>query len=266
MTSIDTDEFRTLLEQERNRLHERGRLPARGERRQRSRTSSARSASGGDDNHLGRHGDARPTTASSTRGSRRARSRRSPRSTRRCSDRRRHLRHLRGLRQADRRRAPARDPVGAALHRRPARASVERPAARRPGGLVDERARRRSRSRSARSRAGAWQWAGLVAVALAAVVADQVTKHVVTRTLALDESVHVVGPLSIHHVQNSGIAFGLFSQRDGDRHARDGGGRRLDARLLRALRRAPPGAAGGARPADRRQPLEPRRPDPARTT
>ena len=59
--------------------------------------------------------------------------------------------------------------------------------------------------------AGAWQWAGLATVALAAVVADQVTKHVVTRTLPLDDSVHVAGPLSIHHVQNSGIAFGLFS-------------------------------------------------------
>jgi signal peptidase II len=59
--------------------------------------------------------------------------------------------------------------------------------------------------------AGAWQWAGLATVAIAAIVADQVTKHVVTKTLALDESVHVVGPLSIHHVQNSGIAFGLFS-------------------------------------------------------
>jgi signal peptidase II len=59
--------------------------------------------------------------------------------------------------------------------------------------------------------AGGWQWAGLAAVAVAAVIADQVTKHVVTSTLALDESVDVVGPLSIHHVQNSGIAFGLFS-------------------------------------------------------
>jgi len=61
--------------------------------------------------------------------------------------------------------------------------------------------------------AGAWQWAGLATVALAAVAADQVTKHVVTKTLALDESLHVAGPLSIHHVQNSGIAFGLFSSR-----------------------------------------------------
>ncbi len=59
--------------------------------------------------------------------------------------------------------------------------------------------------------AGAWQWAGLASVAVAAVLADQVTKHIVTRTLRLDEAVHVAGPLSIHHVQNSGIAFGLFS-------------------------------------------------------
>jgi len=59
--------------------------------------------------------------------------------------------------------------------------------------------------------AGPWQWAGLAAVALAAMLADQVTKHIVTTTLALDDSVHVLGPLSIHHVQNSGIAFGLFA-------------------------------------------------------
>ena len=59
--------------------------------------------------------------------------------------------------------------------------------------------------------AGAWQWAGLATVAIAAVLADQITKHIVTRTLSLDDSVHVAGPLSIHHVQNSGIAFGFFS-------------------------------------------------------
>jgi signal peptidase II len=58
--------------------------------------------------------------------------------------------------------------------------------------------------------AGRWQWAGLGAVVLAAVLADQVTKHIVTSTLALDQEVHVLGPLSIHHVQNPGIAFGLF--------------------------------------------------------
>lgn len=58
--------------------------------------------------------------------------------------------------------------------------------------------------------AGLWQWVGLVAVAGAAVAADQATKAIVSSSLALGESVDVVGPLSIHHVQNSGIAFGLF--------------------------------------------------------
>jgi signal peptidase II len=58
--------------------------------------------------------------------------------------------------------------------------------------------------------AGVWQWAGLASVATAAVIADQVTKYLVTSRLSLDESVTVAGPLSIHHVQNSGIAFGFF--------------------------------------------------------
>ena len=58
--------------------------------------------------------------------------------------------------------------------------------------------------------AGVWQWLGLAAVAGAAVAADQVTKWIVSSSLSLGESVDVVGPLSIHHVQNSGIAFGLF--------------------------------------------------------
>ncbi len=59
--------------------------------------------------------------------------------------------------------------------------------------------------------AGAWQWSGLGAVVAAAAAADQLTKRIVSRELSLDESVHLVGPLSLHHVQNSGIAFGLFS-------------------------------------------------------
>jgi len=60
-------------------------------------------------------------------------------------------------------------------------------------------------------RAGPLQWLGLAAIALAAVAADQLTKHIVTGHLALDDGIHVVGPFWIHHVQNSGIAFGLFS-------------------------------------------------------
>jgi signal peptidase II len=53
-------------------------------------------------------------------------------------------------------------------------------------------------------------WLALAAVAGAAVMADQLTKRIVSGTLGLGESKHVLGPLDLHHVQNSGIAFGLF--------------------------------------------------------
>jgi signal peptidase II len=58
--------------------------------------------------------------------------------------------------------------------------------------------------------AGPHEWLSLAAVAGAAALADQVTKRIVSGTLELGESKHVVGPLDLHHVQNSGIAFGLF--------------------------------------------------------
>lgn len=61
--------------------------------------------------------------------------------------------------------------------------------------------------------AGSAQWIALLVVAGAAVVADQVTKQVVGRTLPLGNSVDIIGPFSIRHVQNSGIAFGLFASR-----------------------------------------------------
>ena len=54
-------------------------------------------------------------------------------------------------------------------------------------------------------------WAALLVVAAAAVAADQLTKALVVRELALGEEVEVAGPLAIHHVQNTGIAFGLFA-------------------------------------------------------
>ena len=63
--------------------------------------------------------------------------------------------------------------------------------------------------------AGTAEWLALGAVAIAAIVADQLTKHIVSSQLALDDQVKLIGPLSIHHVQNSGIAFGLFSQATG---------------------------------------------------
>jgi signal peptidase II len=59
--------------------------------------------------------------------------------------------------------------------------------------------------------AGRRQWIGLGSIALAAIAADQLTKQVVASALAFGESVHIAGPFSIHHVRNSGIAFGLFS-------------------------------------------------------
>ena len=59
--------------------------------------------------------------------------------------------------------------------------------------------------------AGRMQWAGLIAVVAAAVTGDQVTKALVTNQLAFGHSVHVAGPFTIERVQNSGIAFGLFS-------------------------------------------------------
>ncbi len=55
------------------------------------------------------------------------------------------------------------------------------------------------------------QWMSLAAVALAALGADQLTKAIVTSRLDLNDEVHIVGLFSIHHVTNSGIAFGLFA-------------------------------------------------------
>lgn len=60
---------------------------------------------------------------------------------------------------------------------------------------------------------GRAQWLALGAVALSAVAADQLTKTVIARTLDLGEQVTLLGPVAIHHVQNSGIAFGLFASR-----------------------------------------------------
>ena len=65
------------------------------------------------------------------------------------------------------------------------------------------------------SRAGSLQWAGLLAVAVAAVVADQVTKRAIEHRLALEETHRVLPFLTITHVRNSGIAFGIFPGRLG---------------------------------------------------
>lgn len=62
---------------------------------------------------------------------------------------------------------------------------------------------------------GPAQWAAFVCVAVAALLADQLTKWVVSSALGIGESVATLGPFSIHHVHNTGIAFGLFSNATG---------------------------------------------------
>ena len=61
--------------------------------------------------------------------------------------------------------------------------------------------------------AGPAQWIALLAVAGAALFADQLTKQVIARTLDIGQSVDIIGPFSVRHVENSGIAFGFFSSR-----------------------------------------------------
>ena len=59
--------------------------------------------------------------------------------------------------------------------------------------------------------AGVSHWAALSLVAAAAIAADQLTKRLVAAHLSLGDAVSVAGAFSIHHVQNSGIAFGLLA-------------------------------------------------------
>ncbi len=61
-------------------------------------------------------------------------------------------------------------------------------------------------------RAGALQWVGLVAIALVAIVADQVTKAIATSSLTLgDPRVLVSGWFDLTYIHNTGIAFGQFT-------------------------------------------------------
>lgn len=54
------------------------------------------------------------------------------------------------------------------------------------------------------------QWLSLAVIAVAAIVADQLTKWIVASNIDLGDGLHIVGPFWIRHVQNSGIAFGFF--------------------------------------------------------
>jgi signal peptidase II len=62
-------------------------------------------------------------------------------------------------------------------------------------------------------RAGPLEWVELAAVAIAALAADQITKAAVSRSLHLNESVDLIGGISLWHVRNQGIAFGVFAHK-----------------------------------------------------
>jgi signal peptidase II len=109
--------------------------------------------------------------------------------------------------------------VGDALHRGPAQAGAalteEAPQERRPldvrvGSATDGLTPISVAERSLGARLS--QWIQLATIVAAAIGADQATKQVVASQLQLDEGVHVLGPFWIRHVENPGIAFGLFAR------------------------------------------------------
>jgi len=57
-------------------------------------------------------------------------------------------------------------------------------------------------------RAGSLQWVGMLSVAMVAIVADQVTKRLVSDRVGMDEVHQVLPFLDVRHVRNTGIAFG----------------------------------------------------------
>jgi signal peptidase II len=59
--------------------------------------------------------------------------------------------------------------------------------------------------------AGRAQWIALLVIVSTGIVADQLTKALVVAQLPLGDTAVTIGPFSIHHVQNTGIAFGLFA-------------------------------------------------------
>ena len=65
----------------------------------------------------------------------------------------------------------------------------------------------------AAQRAGLLEWVGLVAVALVAVVADQITKSLATRSLDRGEIVQLLPFFDLRRIKNTGIAFGQFTQQ-----------------------------------------------------
>ncbi len=122
---------------------------------------------------------------------------------------------MRSLREADRGGTPRGDAVRDEVHRlqAPRRAGLTNPAPRlidvRVGSATDGRVPISVVERSLSAQP--FHWVALVAIALSALAADQLTKLLVVQELSVGESIDVLGPFTVHHVRNSGIAFGLFS-------------------------------------------------------
>ena len=252
--TIDTEHFRTLLLDARVARRRRGRLHAR-----RGRAEPRRRGRASERDQPRRPGDRSPGARDRlvARGERRAAC--SPTSTRRSrgSTRAPTASAMRCGKSIDAD-APRGAAVGDAVPRRQAqgRARLSEPVPRLPGATSDALTPFSVAERSLA--AGPLQWLGLIAVAVAAILADQLTKHIVASQLSLGEVAAraravLDPPRAEHRDRIRALRRGDLARRRA--HRRRG---RLDARLLRALRRPPPGAAGRARARDRRQRLEPR--------
>ena len=223
VSSTTTDRFRVAASE---------RAPA--SRSARSRTSmstatspsAARPSAHGDENASVRH-----STASSTTRSRKTRERARGDRRRARADRGRNLRYLRSAAEADRRGAPRGDPVRDALHRRQAagRSGVDERAGAQPGRprrLVDGRAHTDLGRATRRSRRGAHQWVGARRGRRRRDrrrPGDQ-ARRLEPRSRSARRS-DVVGPFSIHHVQNSGHRVRALLERDPARDRRSRGSR-----------------------------------------
>jgi signal peptidase II len=64
-------------------------------------------------------------------------------------------------------------------------------------------------------RAGSLQWAGMLSVAVAALVADQLTKHLIEHEMRLGQTHRLLPFFSITRASNTGIAFGILPGRLG---------------------------------------------------
>jgi signal peptidase II len=62
-------------------------------------------------------------------------------------------------------------------------------------------------------RAGLLEWVGMLAIAIVAVAADQITKSLATRTIDRGEVVQLLPFFDLRRIKNTGIAFGQFTQQ-----------------------------------------------------